>query len=128
MITGVTKGSLECTVPENSCDKPGDEMVSWNGPGLKDLLIKALFLLKVVPEVIDPVMGSFQLGCIKRQIRTIEATNICKMNLHLVIHPFIGRLPDRRRRSSNQSEIMGWNHGLRIISPDDCIDLNAREY
>jgi len=55
------------------------------------LPIKALFVLKMVPEVIDPVMGSFQLGCIKRQIRTIEATNICMMNFLLVIHPFIGR-------------------------------------
>ena len=45
------------------------------------LPIRALFLLKVVPEVIDLVMGSFQLGCIKRQICTIEATNICMMNL-----------------------------------------------
>jgi hypothetical protein len=51
------------------------------------LLIKSLFLLKVVPEVIDPVMGPFQLGCIKRQIRTIEAMNIRMMNLLLVIHP-----------------------------------------
>jgi Na+/citrate or Na+/malate symporter len=56
------------------------------------LLIKSLFLLKVVPEVIDPVVGSFQLGCIKGQIRTIEATDICMMNLLLVIHSFIGRL------------------------------------
>jgi hypothetical protein len=54
------------------------------------LLIKSLFLLKVVPEVIDPVMGSFQRGCIKRQIRTIEARNIRMMNLLLVIHPSIG--------------------------------------
>ena len=35
------------------------------------LLIKSLFLLKVVPEVIDPVMRSFQVGCIKHQNRTI---------------------------------------------------------
>ena len=35
------------------------------------LLIKSLFLLKVVPKVIDPVMGPFQLGCIKGQIRTV---------------------------------------------------------
>jgi hypothetical protein len=35
------------------------------------LPIESLFLLKVVPEVIDPVVGSFQLGCIKGQIRTI---------------------------------------------------------
>jgi hypothetical protein len=45
------------------------------------LPMNALFLLKVVPEVIDPVMGSFQLGCIKRQIRSIEVANICMMNL-----------------------------------------------
>jgi hypothetical protein len=54
------------------------------------LLIKSLFLRKVVPEVIDPVMGSFQGGCIQRQIRTIEATNIRMMNLLLVIHPSLG--------------------------------------
>ena len=54
--------------------------------------IKSLFFLKVVPEVIDPVMGSFQIGCIKRQIRTIEATNIRVMNLLLVLYPFIDRL------------------------------------
>jgi hypothetical protein len=40
------------------------------------LLVKSLFFLKMVPKVIHPAMGSFQLGCIKRQIRTIEATNI----------------------------------------------------
>lgn len=54
------------------------------------LFIKSLFLLKVVPEVVDPVIGSFQRGCIERQIRTIEATNIRMMNLLLVIHPSIG--------------------------------------
>ena len=52
----------------------------------------ALFLLKVVAEVIDPVMGSSQLGHIERQIRTIEATNIRVMNLLLVLYPFIDRL------------------------------------
>ena len=30
------------------------------------LLIKSLFVLSVVPKVIDPVMGSFQLSGIKR--------------------------------------------------------------
>jgi len=39
----------------------------WNSA----LLIKSLLLLKVVPEVIDPVVGSFQLGCIEGQIRGI---------------------------------------------------------
>jgi len=34
------------------------------------LLIKSLFLLKMIPEIIDPVVRSFQLGCIKGQIRT----------------------------------------------------------
>src|ERR1700739_1400807 len=92
------------------------------------LLIKALFLLKVVPEVIDPVMASFQLGCIKGQVRTIEATNICMMNLLLVIHPFIGRLQTGDVGRQTSQEIVRWNHGLRIIFPNDCIDLNAREY
>jgi hypothetical protein len=54
--------------------------------------IKLLFLLKVVPEIIDPVVGPFQVGCIQHQVRTIEATNIRMMNLLLVIHPSIGRL------------------------------------
>ncbi len=31
--------------------------------------IQSLFCLKVVPEVIDPVVGSFQFGCIHREIR-----------------------------------------------------------
>ena len=38
-------------------------------------------IAQTVPEVIDPVMGSFQRGCSKRQIRTIEAANIRMMNL-----------------------------------------------
>src|SRR6266550_3733583 len=92
------------------------------------LPIKALFLLKVVPEVIDPVMGSFELGCIKRQIRTVEATNICMMNLLLVIYPFIDRLQTGDVGRQAIESIVGWNHGLRIVFPDDCIDLNAREY
>ena len=96
----------------------------WNSA----LFIKSLFLLKVVPKVIDPVMGSFQLGCIERQIRTIEATNICMMNLLLVIHPSISRLQTGDIGRQTIEGIMGWNHGLRIIFPDDCIDLNAREY
>ena len=37
-----------------------------------------------------PCDGSFQRGCIKRQIRTIEATNIRMIALLLVIHPSIG--------------------------------------
>jgi hypothetical protein len=55
-------------------------------------LAYSLFLLKVVAEVIDPVMRSFPLSCIKRHPRTIEATNIRMMNLLLVIYPSIGRL------------------------------------
>src|SRR5271167_4380558 len=90
--------------------------------------IKSLFFLKVVPEVIDPVMGSFQLGCIKCQIRTIEATNICAMDLVLVIHPFIGRLKTGALGRQTIQKIVRWNHGLRIIFPDDSIDLDAREY
>ena len=48
-------------------------------------VIKPLFLLKMVAEVIDPVTGTVKLGCIKRQIRSIEATNIRMMNLLLII-------------------------------------------
>ena len=72
-------------------------------------------------------MGFFQLGCVKRQIHTIEATNICMMNLLLVIHPFIGRLQTGGVGRHTIERMVGWNHGLRIIFPDDCIDLNARE-
>jgi hypothetical protein len=61
-------------------------------PANAPLIAYALFLLKVVAEVIDPVMGSSQLGRIERQIRTIEATNIRVMNLLLVRYPFIDRL------------------------------------
>ena len=61
----------------------------------------ALFLLKVVAEAIDPVMGSFQLGCIKRQIRTIEAMNIRMVNLLLGHLPIHRPTPDPKRRSSN---------------------------
>lgn len=52
----------------------------------------SLFLLNVVCEVVDPVMGRSQLGRIQRQLRAIEATDIRMVNLLLVIHPFIGRL------------------------------------
>ena len=50
----------------------------------------SLLLLKVVAEIIDPVMGSFQSGCIQHQIRTVEATNIRVVNLLLVIYPSDG--------------------------------------
>jgi hypothetical protein len=59
----------------------------------------ALFLLKVVAEVIDPVMGSSQLGRIERQIRTIEATNIRVMNLLTGPLPIHRPTPGRRRGS-----------------------------
>jgi hypothetical protein len=89
------------------------------------LLIKSLFLINVVPEVIDPVMGPFQLGCIKRQFRTIEATNIRMMNLLLVIHPSIRRLQTRDVGRQTADMIVGWNYSLRIIFPYNCIDLRA---
>ena len=82
------------------------------------LLIKSPFLLKVAPEVIDPVMDPFQLGCIKRQIRTIEAANIRMMNLLLVIHPSIGRLQTRDVGCQTSDRIVGWNYSLRIIFPE----------
>jgi hypothetical protein len=50
----------------------------------------SLFVLKVVPEVIDPVMGPFQLGGIQRQIRTIEATNI-RRSVRIVSCPEVVR-------------------------------------
>ena len=91
------------------------------------VLIKSLFLLKVVPEVIDPVMRSFQRGCIKRQIRSIEATNIRMMNLLLVIHPSIDSLQTRDLGRQTVEKIVGWNYSLRIIFSDNCVDLSARE-
>ena len=91
-------------------------------------LIKLLFLFKVVPEVIDSVMDSFQLGRIKGQIRTIEATNIRMMNLLLVIHPSIGRLQTRDVSRQTSDIIVRWNYSLRIIFPDNCIDLSAGKY
>src|SRR4030088_3418914 len=72
-------------------------------------VIKPLFLLKMVAEVIDPVTGAFQLGCIKRQIRSIEATNIRMMNLLLIIYPSIGRLQTRDAGRQAVKKIMGWN-------------------
>src|SRR4029077_9898275 len=91
-------------------------------------LIKSLFLIKIVSEVINPVMGPFQLGCIKRQIRTIEATNIRMVNLLLVIHPSIRRLQTRDVGRQTGDIIVGWNYSLRIIFLYNCIDLSTREY
>ena len=79
--------------------------------------IKSLVLLKVVAEVIDPVIGSFQLGRIERQVRTIEATNIRVMNLFLVIYASIGRLQTRDIGRQTINGIVGWNYGLGIIFP-----------
>ena len=87
----------------------------------------ALFLLKVVAEVIDPVMSSFQLSFIKRHPRTIEATNIRVMNLLLVLYPFIGRLQAGDGARETVKKIVRWNYGLRIIFLHDCIYLSARE-
>jgi hypothetical protein len=56
------------------------------------LLIKSLFLLKVVAEVIDPVMASFQRGRVKRQIRTIEPTHTRMLSFLLIIYPAVGRV------------------------------------
>src|SRR5258706_3774340 len=72
-------------------------------------VIKPLFLLKMVAEVIDPVTGAFQLSCIKREIRSIEATNIRMMNLLLIIYPSIGRLQTRDIGRQAVKKIMGWN-------------------
>src|SRR5438445_5602424 len=71
--------------------RPKDAGISGGKIGAQQVVPVALFLLKVVAEVIDPVMRSFQLSCIKRHPRTIEATNIRMMNLLLVIYPSIGR-------------------------------------
>jgi hypothetical protein len=87
----------------------------------------ALFLLNVVAEVIDPVMGSSQLGRIERQIRTIEATNIRVMNLLLVLYPFIGRLQAGDGARETVEKIVRWNYRLRIIFLHDCIHLSTRE-
>jgi hypothetical protein len=58
----------------------------------RDFVSPCLFLLKMIAEVIDPVTGTVQLGCFKRQIRSVEATNIRMMNLILIIYPSIRRL------------------------------------
>src|SRR5271170_7584492 len=88
----------------------------------------ALFLLKMVPEVVDPAMGSFQLGGIQRQSRAIEATNIRVMKLLFVIHPCIGRLEAGDLGRQTREKIVGWNHRFRIIFTDDGIGLSARKY
>ena len=88
----------------------------------------ALFLRKVVPEVIDPLMGPFQLGSIQRQLRTIEATNIRMLNLLFVTHP---PSPDSKPEASvvkPVDKIVGWNHSLGIIFSDNRIGLSASEY
>ncbi len=50
-------------------------MIEANARANAPRIAYGLSLLEVVAEVIDPVMGSSQLGRIERQIRTIEATN-----------------------------------------------------
>jgi len=60
----------------------------------------------MVAEVIDPVTGAFQFGCIKRQIRSIEATNVRMMNLRLIIYLGIGD-----RASASQPRLFA---GVRI--------------
>src|SRR5258708_37125593 len=72
-------------------------------------VIKPLFLLKMVAEVIDPVTGAFQLGCTKRQTRSIEATNIRMMNLLLIIYPAIARLQTRAAGRQAVKKRMGVN-------------------
>jgi len=58
----------------------------------------------------DPVTGTFQFGCIKRQIRSIEATNVRMINLRLIIYPSIGRLQNPRLWSSSHQE----NNGMEL--------------
>ena len=77
-------------------------MIKANARANAPRIAYALFLLKVVAEVIDPVMGSSQLGRIERQSRTIAATNIRVMNLLLVFYPFIGRLQARDGARENR--------------------------
>ena len=91
------------------------------------LLIKSLFLLKVVPEVIDPMMGPFQLGRIERQLRAIEAANIRIRDLLPLVYPSIGGIETRDVGRQTLDKIVGWNHSLRIIFPHDCIYLCACE-
>ena len=52
---------------------------------------KALLLLKMIAEVIDPVMSSPQAGCAERQFRTIQTANICGMKFFLFMDPSLGR-------------------------------------
>ena len=48
---------------------------------------KSLFSLKVVAEIINPVMAPVQFDGIKRQLRVTEATHICVLNFLLFIYP-----------------------------------------
>lgn len=56
------------------------------------LCSSSLYFFSKVPEVIDPVMGSFQLGRIKRQLRIIEAANISIRDLFPLTYPSVGRI------------------------------------
>jgi hypothetical protein len=72
-------------------------------------------------------MGSFQLGRIKRQLRTIETANIRIRDLFPLLYPSLGRIQTGDVGRQTFDKIVGWNHSLRIIFPHDCICLSAGE-
>ena len=51
---------------------------------------QALFLVKMIAEIIDPAMRSLEPNWTELQLCTIEATNIGRMNFLLVVDPCIG--------------------------------------
>jgi len=84
-----------------------------------DPAVVILLLFKVVIEVIDPVMGSFQVSRIKRQTPTIDAANFCMMSLFLGIHPTIGRVQLRNVGRQTPEKVVRWNDRLWIIFAND---------
>jgi hypothetical protein len=92
------------------------------------LLIKSLFLLKVVPEVIDPAMGPLSVRLDSASNPRYQGDEHPHAEPSLHNSPIHRPTPNPRRRSSNQSHIVGRNYSLRIVFPDNCIDLCASEY
>src|SRR5215469_8750652 len=89
---------------------------------------QTLFLLKLVAEVIDPVMGLLQPNSTELQLCTIEAENISRMNLLLLVYPSIGRFQTRHFGRQTFEKIVSWNYGLGVIFPQNSTYLIACEY
>ncbi len=78
-----------------------------------------LLLFKMGVKIVDPVMGSFQLRRIKRQCRTLEATNIRMTNLVLGGYPSVGRLQLCNVGRQALDEIVRRNDRSRVIFPNN---------